>query len=90
MSEEKREKKKPETLDDIIRRLVGNCEPGKTVDPSAVAKVFRAENWQGLMREVRLRAVHLARAGEITIYRKGKPTDPDAFKGIYRLGPPDS
>lgn len=84
----KPEKKKPETLDEIILRLVAEAGPGKSVDPSAVAKIFREDNWEGLMREVRLRAIHLAKAGQIAIYRKGKPADPDAFKGVYRLGLP--
>jgi hypothetical protein len=54
-----------------------------------VARTFRPENWQQLMGEVRVRTVKLAHAGEITIYRKGKPADPDDFKGIYRLGRPE-
>jgi hypothetical protein len=32
--------------------------------------------------------VHLARTGQIAIYRHNKPVDPGAFKGVYRLGPP--
>jgi hypothetical protein len=33
--------------------------------------------------------VRLAKAGTITIYRKGKPVENlDAFKGVYRLGLP--
>jgi hypothetical protein len=39
------------------------------------------------MPPVRRAAVQLALAGRITIYRKGKPADPNAFKGVYRLGP---
>jgi hypothetical protein len=31
-------------------------------------------------------AVRLALDGRITIYRKGKPVDPNDFKGVYRLG----
>ncbi len=84
----KPEKKKAETLDEIILRLVSECPPGKTVEPSQVARVFREDNWQGMTREVRLRAIYLAKAGEIAIYRKGKPADPDTFKGVYRLGLP--
>jgi len=82
------EKKKPETLDEIMLRLVAERGAGKTICPSEVARTLRSENWQGLMGEVCARAVKLARAGQLTIYRKGKPADPDAFKGIYRLGLP--
>lgn len=84
-----KKKKRPPTLDELIVDKVDACEPGKTVDPTDVARAFRPENWQGMMGEVRKRAIHLARAGQITIYRKGKPADPDAFKGIYRLGLPE-
>ncbi|MEM5517328.1 DUF3253 domain-containing protein [Henriciella sp. AS95] len=87
MSEPERKKKK-ETLDDIILRLTAERGQGKTICPSEAARTFRAENWQQLMGEVRVRAIKLAHAGEITIYRKGKPADPDDFKGIYRLGLP--
>ncbi|MCH2458586.1 MAG: DUF3253 domain-containing protein [Henriciella sp.] len=40
------------------------------------------------MGEIRVRAVKLADAGQIAIYRKGKPVDPHDFKGVYRLGLP--
>ena len=30
----------------------------------------------------------LARAGRLVIYRKGKPADPDDFRGVYRIGLP--
>lgn len=89
MSEEERKKKK-ETLDEIILRLVDERGAGKTICPSEAAREFRSENWQSLMGEVRVRAVKLAHAGEITIYRKGKPADPDHLKGVYRLGLPES
>ena len=38
------------------------------------------------MQPVRRVAVRLAHAGRIAILRKGKPVDPDDFRGIYRLG----
>jgi hypothetical protein len=33
-------------------------------------------------------AIGLARQGRLVIYRKGKPADPDDFRGVYRLGLP--
>ena len=33
-------------------------------------------------------AVKLSLEGRIVIYRKGKPVDPNDFKGVYRLGLP--
>ena len=40
------------------------------------------------MKPVRRVAQNLAREGRIAIYRKGKPVDPDNFKGVIRLGLP--
>jgi hypothetical protein len=37
---------------------------------------------------IRRAAVALAHAGRLVIYRKGKPADPDDFRGVYRLGLP--
>ena len=37
------------------------------------------------MKPLRLAAVEMAKAGEIEILRKGKPVDPDRFRGVYRL-----
>jgi hypothetical protein len=46
------------------------------------------DNWQSLLGPIRRAAVTLALGGAIAIYRKGKPVDPNDFKGVYRLGPP--
>jgi hypothetical protein len=37
---------------------------------------------------IRRAAVQLALAGRLVIYRKGKPADPNDFRGVYRLGLP--
>jgi hypothetical protein len=37
---------------------------------------------------IRRAAVSLAQAGRLVIYRKGKPADPNDFRGVYRLGLP--
>jgi hypothetical protein len=39
---------------------------------------------------VRRTAVVLAKQGRLVIYRKGRPADPDDFRGVYRLGLPRS
>lgn len=45
--------------------------------------------WRPLMPAVRAGAVALAKQGRLVITRKGKPVDPDAFKGVYRLKIPE-
>ena len=60
----------------------------KTVCPSEVARALggpHPDGWGPLMQPVRRVAVRLAHAGRIAILRKGKPVDPDDFRGIYRL-----
>ena len=42
------------------------------------------------MNAVRQQMVHLARQGRIEIVRRGRPVDPNDFKGVVRLRlPPD-
>jgi Protein of unknown function (DUF3253) len=62
-----------------------------TVCPSEVARALggpHPDGWGPLMQPVRRVAVRLAHAGQIAILRKGKPVDPDDFRGIYRLALP--
>lgn len=75
-------------LDAIIRTLVSARGEGKSICPSEVARAEAPDRWQPLMGRVRARAIALAKAGEISILRKGKPVDPDDFKGVYRLSLP--
>ena len=74
----------------LILSLVEKRGEGKTICPSEVARTLSGEQdvWQGFMPRVRQEAVKLAGEGEIAIYRKGKPVDPNDFKGVYRLGMP--
>lgn len=44
--------------------------------------------WRKFMVGVKQQAIFLARQGRIDILRKGKPVDPNDFKGLYRLGLP--
>ncbi|MDP4026176.1 DUF3253 domain-containing protein [Methylobacterium sp. NEAU 140] len=72
-------------------RLVAERGADKTVCPSEVARALggpHPDGWGPLMQPVRRVAVRLAHAGEIAILRKGRPVDPDDFRGIYRLALP--
>jgi hypothetical protein len=62
---------------------------GKTISPTDVARILEpGPSWNALMPAVRRAAVNLALAGRLVITRKGKPVDPNGFKGVYRLGLP--
>lgn len=78
----------PETIEASILRLTEARGAGKSICPSEVAKDVDPENWNRQMRAVRAAAVGLARNGRIVILRKGKPVDPDDFRGVYRLSVP--
>ena len=87
------QKKKKPTLEALIMRMLYEADD-RTIGPMLIAKAF-AEGRKGddgnpgtWARDVRNAAIGLARAGKITIYRKGKPADPEDFRGVYRLGLP--
>jgi hypothetical protein len=43
------------------------------------------DGWGPLMPQVRRAAVRLMKQGRVVILRKGRPVDPDDFRGVYRL-----
>ena len=73
------------SIEETIFALLAEREPGKTICPSEAARVLEPESWRRLMPQVRATAVGLARQEKLVITRKGKPADPNAFKGVYRL-----
>ncbi|GGG99633.1 hypothetical protein GCM10007420_14370 [Glycocaulis albus] len=77
-----------DTIESAILALVEQRGAGKSICPSEAARAVWPEEWQKRMREVRGVAIGMARKGEISILRKGKPVDPDDFKGVYRLSLP--
>jgi hypothetical protein len=84
----------PKNLTDMLIALCAEAGPHKTICPTDAARVFadsRGEDalgWRSHLQEVRRAAVKLAREGRLVIYRKGKPVDPEDFRGVYRLGAP--
>jgi hypothetical protein len=69
------------TIFDLLAKL----PEGKSVSPEEVARAVDPEGWRRLLGHVRATAVGLARQNKLVITRHGKPADPDAFKGVYRL-----
>jgi hypothetical protein len=84
----------PEELEATMLALVTERGVGRNLDPTDVARAVggdRPEGWGPLMQPIRQAAVRLMKAGRIVILRKGRPVDPDDFKGIYRLTlPPEA
>lgn len=72
----------------IVETMLGLAQAAGTAGstgPNDVARSLAGENWQTLTGRVRQTAVNLAKAGRLVVLRKGKPVDPTAFKGVYRL-----
>ncbi|MBB4196530.1 hypothetical protein CCR94_09930 [Rhodoblastus sphagnicola] len=83
-----------DTLSETILELCHAVGPAKSICPTDAAKAFaekRGEDelgWRNHLSLVRRQAVALALEGRLVIYRKGKPVDPEDFRGVYRLGVP--
>lgn len=83
----------PETIEETMLRFAGERGVAKSFCPSEVARALGGDHpdgWGPLMQPVRRVAVRLALEGRITILRKGKPVDPNDFRGVYRLASPRS
>ena len=89
--------KNEERLDTVaisILTSLTDAGPGKAISPEIAAREYAETRrrdsdppdfWRRYLNAVRQQAKHLARMGRIEILRKGKPVDPNDFKGVYRL-----
>jgi hypothetical protein len=73
------------SIEDAIFALLAEREPGKSISPEEAARAVDNAEWRRLLPQVRATAVGLARQGRVVITRKGRPADPDALKGVYRV-----
>lgn len=85
MNEKKKRKISDEAVVETILQLCAAAGRDDKVRPEEVALALYPEDWQSLLKRVRLTARQLADAGHIEILRKGEQAEPDAFKGVYRL-----
>ena len=75
-------------LDQALLAVLSRHGSG-TLSPTELAQAIgTADDWHDLLTPIRRAAVALAKSGRMVIYRKGKPVDPDDFRGVYRLGLP--
>jgi hypothetical protein len=80
----------PAAIEAAILELLARRQ-GKALDPVEVARAIGGDHpdgWGPLMQPVRRAAVRLVKEGRAVILRKGRPVDPDDFRGIYRIAPP--
>ena len=76
------------SLEDSIIDVLMRTGSGTLSAPEIAHAIAPDGDWHGLLMPIRRTAVALAQAGRLVIYRKGKPADPDDFRGVYRLGLP--
>lgn len=72
-----------------IMDLVTARGPEKSICPTEAARALAGnpadESWRRSLNPIRLAAARLARAGKITILRKGKAVAPEEARGVVRL-----
>jgi hypothetical protein len=81
----------PDPIVTTMLSLAAERGPEASFCPSEVARALAGKHpdqWGKLMQPVRRIAVQLATEGRLVILRKGRPADPQAFKGVYRLTMP--
>ena len=82
-------KRRPRVSDEAVAEkileLVDAAGEEGRVRPEDVAMAILDTEWQTLLKRIRRQAIHFAHEGRVTILRKGKPADPDDFRGVYRL-----
>jgi hypothetical protein len=76
------------SLEDSILEVLMRVGSGTLSAPEIAHAMSPDGDWHGLLMPIRRAAVDLAQAGRLVIYRKGKPADPNDFRGVYRLGLP--
>jgi hypothetical protein len=78
-------------IEERLLHLLAERGPGRTLGPQDVARALggdHPEGWGPLMGPIRRVAVRLMKEGRVVLLRKGRPVDPDDFRGVYRIGPP--
>ena len=69
--------------DGIMELVQINTE--KAVRPEDIAMHIYKDDWQSLLKRIRMFARKLAHEGYIEIIRKNAVADPDDFRGVYRV-----
>jgi hypothetical protein len=93
LTEASRAKPTPRAIEAALLSLAAARGQGKTICPSEVARALggpHPDGWGPLMQPVRREAVRLMKEGRAVILRKGRPVDPDDFRGVYRITLPDT
>ena len=74
------------SFEDSLLDVLTRAGSGTLSPPEIAHRMAPDGDWHALLVPIRHAAVKLALAGQLTIYRKGKPADPNDFRGVYRIG----
>ncbi len=77
-------------IEETLLGLLSQVRDGESISPNDVAKAVNAEQWRRELPKVRGVIIGLARQGRLEVLRKGKPIEPEGFKGVYRVRLPQS
>ena len=71
----------------VYDKIVAMCaaDPEQTVRPQDIAAAILPDEWQELLKRIKLYSGKLAKREVIHVIRKGKVADPDDFKGVYKV-----
>lgn len=72
-------------IEETISALLSQVRDDKSISPNDIAKAIDLINWRRELPKVRGVIIGLARQGKIEVLRKGKPIEPEGFKGVYRI-----
>jgi hypothetical protein len=72
-------------IEETLLGLLSQVRDGESISPNDVAKAVNAEQWRRELPKVRGVIIGLARQGRLEVTRKGKPIEPEGFKGVYRV-----
>ena len=81
----------PAEIEERLLGLLAARGPGRTLGPTDVARAIGGDHpdgWGPLMQPIRRVAVRLMQQGRVVLLRKGRPVDPDDFRGVYRIALP--
>jgi hypothetical protein len=77
-------------IEETIAALLSQVREGESISPNDVAKTLDAENWRRELPKIRAVIVGMTRQGRLEMLRKGRPTEPEEVRGIYRIRKPSA
>ena len=72
-------------VEETLLGLLSQLRTGDSISPNQAAKAIDQVNWRRELPKVRAVIIGLARQGKLEVLRKGKPIEPEGFKGVYRV-----